>query len=213
MSGNSSASTQLLHHSASHEALSRRCREGCPRCGRTASQEFSPLSARERCRGARHQARNRRRDTGADHQAIAETVSRARALRRGRNRGRPIKRPSMGGRSTRWHRKLFLPHSAFLRFDRASLERRDHCRCDLRSDARGNVEHAKGRKAATEWSTFSRERSHESGRSRRFSRTRQNGSLDRFKSAAARGDDSSGAQMSCARQRRARHGLRRVRPV
>ena len=59
-------------------------------------------------------------------------------------------RVSMGGGSDRWHRELFLRHSAFLHFDRAPSAERNHRRRDLRSDARRDVDCAKRRDAEIE---------------------------------------------------------------
>src|SRR5712691_1010666 len=104
------------------EALSRRGGESCARRRRFTSAKFSAAPPRQFSGSARHQTRNRCPHAGPDHTFSPRTIRTALALRRRRNRGRPIERAPMGGRSARWYRELFLRHSAFLCFDRAAFQ-------------------------------------------------------------------------------------------
>ena len=69
-------------------------------------------------------------------QIASRRISHARALRRRRNRGRSIQRPSMDCRSAGWHRELFLRHSSFLHFHCAAPPQRGHGWRYLRSHSR-----------------------------------------------------------------------------
>ena len=136
----------------------------------------------------------------------------ARALRRRRNRGRSNQRTSMGGRSARWHRELFLRHPAFLHLDCVAFPERNHRRRDLRSDARGNVDSDK--KATIpklNGDPISRERARRSREAVVSVGLSKTGETIEAGLPVAPANGASRAQMPADGQRRARHGLCRLR--
>ena len=202
----------FVQRNLSHEALSRCRRKRRPRRRRIASQEFSAAAARQRRRSARHQARRSMSRPRSSSPKLLLKQFPEHAL---------YGEEGIVGDQSSEHQWVVdpldgtvnyfygIPHfcvSIALR-----CERRDHRRRDLRSDARRNVERAKRRKADAERSAISRERSRGSCRSGDLGRTREDRRDDRCEFAVVPGNGSSRAQMPRARQRRARHGVRRVR--
>ena len=119
----------------------------------------------------------------------------------------------MGRRSARWDREFLLRHSTLLRFDRAALPGRNHCRRNLRPDARRNLDDAKRRHADVEWETSSGERACRARGSCHLGGAFKNRRHNCRRSAPSPRDGASRAQMPVDGKRGARHGVCGVRTI
>ena len=145
---------------------------------------------------------------------VLDQVPGSRDLWRGRDRRQSIEPVPLDHRSHRRHGELLLRHPAFLHLHRAPREHGHHPRRHLRSDPRRTVAGAQGRSATC--STASRAPSAPAPRisgSDPLRRLLEDEDDHRHRPPALPGPGLSRAQMPPHGQRRARHGVRRLRPA